>query len=131
VPDEQSAPFWSAAADHVLTVARCEQCAIYSLPPGPVCGHCGSSDPEFRFVPVAGDGVVRSFTVVRQAFLPGFDDEIPFVLVDVELDVQADLRLIGRLVDGVEPSPELGERVELAWEDLTPEVAVPAFRRTS
>jgi len=131
VPDEQSAPFWSAAADHVLTVARCGACATLSLPPGPVCGHCGSIDPEFDFVGVSGAGVVRSFTVVRQAFLPGFDDDLPFVLVDVELDAQTDLRLIGRLVDGVDPSPTLGERVEIAWEDLTPEVTVPAFRRAS
>ena len=32
---------------------------------------------------MSGRGVVRSWTVVRQSFLPGFD--VPFVLVDVEL----------------------------------------------
>ena len=40
---------------------------------------------------------------MRQSFLPGFD--VPFVLVDVELLVQADLRLIGRLVDGPDCAP--------------------------
>ena len=35
---------------------------------------------------------------MRQSFLQGFD--VPFVLVDVELVEQADLRLIGRLLDG-------------------------------
>ena len=37
---------------------------------------------------------------MRQSFLPGFDDDLPFVLVDVELEEQADLRMIGRLLDG-------------------------------
>jgi uncharacterized OB-fold protein len=129
VPDEQSAPFWAAAADHILMVAQCSGCSVLSLPPTATCGHCGSADPAFSFVPVSGTGAVRSWTVVRQAFLPGFDDDLPFLLVDVELDAQADFRLIGRLLDGVEPSPTLGEPVEIAWEDLAPDIAIPAFRR--
>ena len=43
---------------------------------------------------------------MRQSFLPGFD--VPFVLVDVELPAQEDLRLIGRLVDG--PDAALASR---------------------
>lgn len=129
VPDEQSAPFWSAAADHILTLAQCANCAAFSMPPSATCDHCGTTEPEFCFVPVGGSGVVRSWTVVRQAFLQGFEDDLPFVLVDVELDEQPDLRLIGRLLDGPELLPTLGEHVEIAWEDLSPDVSVPAFRR--
>ena len=51
---------------------------------------------------------MRSWTVVRQSFLPGFDDDLPFVLVDVELVEQADLRLIGRLLDGVDVDLHVG-----------------------
>ncbi len=131
VPDEQSAPFWAAAADHVLTLARCAKCSDLTLPPDVVCGRCGTTEPDFTFVPVSGEGVVRSFTVARQALLPGFEEDLPFVLVDVELEAQPGLRLIGRLLDGVDPLPTLGEAVEIAWEDLTPEVSVPAFRRPS
>ncbi|CAO5160599.1 DNA-binding protein [Frankia sp. AiPs1] len=126
VPDEVSATYWEAAARHVLTVARCGTCATYVIPPDQICPACGSSDPGFAFAPVSGRGVVRSWTVVRQAFLPGF--EVPFVLVDVELAVQAGLRTIGRLVDGVDAPLVLGAAVEVAFEDVTPEVSVPAFR---
>ncbi len=45
---------------------------------------------------------------MHQSFLPGFDDLLPFVLVDVELDEQADLRTIGRLLDG--PDAPLRDR---------------------
>jgi len=127
VPDELTAPFWEAAARHELTLARCARCAESTLPPGPVCPHCGSTDPDWEFVPVDGHGVVRSWTVVRQSFLPGLADDIPFVLVDVELAARPDVRLIARLLDGVDAPLELGATVRLAFEDLDDEIALPAF----
>lgn len=127
VPDEVSSPFWSAAAQHVLNVARCAHCSQFSMPPDVVCPHCRTSDPRFEFTPVSGRGTVRSWTVVRQALLPGFEKELPFVLVDVELVEQADLRLIGRLLDGVGAQLNVGDVVVVGFEDLAPGVAVPAF----
>ena len=111
VPDERSAPFWEAAAAHVLTVARCSRCEMFSIPPDIVCSHCHRRDPAFVFEPVSGRGSLRSWTVVRQSFLPGFDDDLPFVLADVELDEQADLRMIGRLLDGPDVALHIGDRV--------------------
>jgi len=125
VPDERSREFWAAAAAHSLVLARCARCAQISHPPDIVCPHCGSTDPAFDFTPVDGSGSVRSWTVMRQSFLPGFD--VPFVLVDVELSAQAGLRLIGRLVDGPDAPLRLGAPVRLAFEDVAPGVAVPAF----
>lgn len=125
VPDEGSGAFWSAAAGHVLVLARCARCAKLSHPPDVVCPHCGSTEPGFEFTPVDGSGSIRSWTVMRQSFLPGFD--VPFVLVDVELAAQPDLRLIGRLVDGPGAPLRLGAPVRLTFEDLTPGIAVPAF----
>jgi uncharacterized OB-fold protein len=126
VPDEQSEPFWNAAAEHVLSLARCSRCGKLSHPPDVVCPHCGSTNPAFAFTPVDGRGKVRSWTVMRQSFLPGFDGG-PFVLVDVELEVQPDLRLIGRLMDGPQAPLEPGLAVGLAFEDVADGVAVPAF----
>lgn len=127
VPDEQSTPFWKAAADHTLVIARCSVCSAFTHPPDVVCPHCHSTDPAFAFTPVSGYGVVRSWTVMHQSFLPGFDD-IPFVLVDIELEEQPDLRIIGRLVDGESPLLTIGAAVRVAFEDLGPGIAIPAFR---
>ena len=122
VPDEMSAPYWDAASRHVLTAARCGQCGVFAMPPDVVCPSCGSTDPSYEFTPVSGEGLVRSWAVVRQSFLPGF--EVPFVLVDVELAEQPDLRLIGRLLDG---EPSLGAAVRVAFEDLADGIALPAW----
>lgn len=127
VPDDQSAPFWDAAAAHRLVLARCSQCGGLSLPPDVVCGNCGSSEPEHTWVPSSGRGTVRSWTVVRKAFVPGFADDLPFVLVDVEVDDQQELRLIGRLLDGADAELTIGDRVAVAFEDVTEGVAVPAW----
>jgi uncharacterized OB-fold protein len=127
VPDERSRPFWEAAARHELTVARCARCRAYTIPPDLTCPHCHSTDPNFVFEPVGGAGRVRSWAVVRQSFLPGFDADLPYLLVDVELAVQAGLRLIGRLLDGPDAPVCLHARVRTAFEDVAPGVCVPAF----
>ena len=56
IPDESSAPFWAAAAEHVLTVARCARCAALTMPPDVVCPNCHSTDPGFTFTPVERSG---------------------------------------------------------------------------
>jgi uncharacterized protein len=125
IPDERSAPFWNAASEHVLSVAQCGVCQKLTHPPDAVCPHCGSTDPGFVFTPVSGRGTVRSWTVVRRSFLAGFD--VPFLLVDVELDEQPELRLIGRLIDGPEAELQIGDTVHAVFEDIAPGVSVPAF----
>ena len=120
VPDERSAPYWEAAAEHVLTVARCSRCADVLHPARHRVPALPQHRPGVRLRAGQRAGVVRSWTVVRQSFLPGFDDDVPFVLVDVELEEQADLRIIGRLLDGPDAALHLGDRV----------VARPRFERS-
>ena len=125
IPDDLSRDFWDAAAAHSLVLARCIRCSKLSHPPDTVCPHCGSNDPAFEFVPVDGSGSIRSWTVMRQSFLPGFD--VPFVLVDIELSAQPEVRLIGRLIDGPSAPLRLDAPVRLTFEDIAPGVSVPAF----
>jgi len=127
VPDEASAPYWEAAARHRLALPRCSRCARLCLPPSSICPSCHSTEPDFSWEELEGRGQVRSWTVIRQSFLPGFADEVPFVLVDVELDVQDELRMIARLLDGPAAPLGVGSRVQLGFEDLPGGAAVPAF----
>jgi uncharacterized protein len=127
VADDRSAPFWEAAARHQLVLARCDRCGQLSHPPDVVCPRCHAPDSSFTFEPVSGAGVIRSWIVVQQSFLPGFDDG-PFRLVDVALDDDPEVRLIGRLLDGPQAGLEMGGRVVGAFEDIADGVALPAFR---
>jgi hypothetical protein len=131
VPDELSAGYWEAAAAGTLALPRCAVCGRYALPPTAVCPNCGSTDPRFRAQPVDGGGTIRSWTVVRDAFLPGYAGDVPYVLVDVELDAQADLRMIGRLVDGPDAALAVGDPVTVTFDQLAEGVAVPSFARVA
>ena len=126
VPDTVSAPFWASCAEHVLSLPRCSRCQAFSFPPDVTCPKCHSPDPDFVFEPVPGGGQLRTWTVVRQSFLRGF--ETPFVLADVELDESTNVRMVARLLDGLGANLAIGARVEVVFEDLAPGVAVPSFR---
>jgi uncharacterized OB-fold protein len=127
VPDDVSAPYWAAAARHALAIACCARCGSLAIPPGQACPQCGSTDPEYTWQEVSGAGTVRSWTIIRQSFLPGFDADLPFLLVDVELAEQPELRMIGRLLDGPQAPVRIGAPVSAAFEDVADGISVPAF----
>jgi len=128
VPDELSEGFWAAAARGRLAIQRCADCGRYTHPPTTVCSGCFTVPPHLAAEDVSGRGRIASWTVVRQAFLPGFRDDVPYVVVVVELDEQPGLKVLGRLVDGVDATFAIGDRVEVTFEEPAPGVAVPAFR---
>ena len=125
VPDALSAPFWEAGARGELALPRCSVCSTATLPADQVCPNCHSTEPDWRFEVVPARGHICSWTVVRQAFLPGV--EVPFTLVDVELAAATEVRLIGRLV-GPDEHVALGEEVVIEFEQVAPEIGIPVFR---
>ena len=127
VPDALSAGYWEATAAGNLAIQRCSHCGHYSHPPTPVCGSCFAVPPSFSFTPVSGGGRIVTWTVLRQAFLPGFAEDAPYTIVVVELDEQPDLTLIGRLVDGPDAAIGLGDRVEVRFDELPTGARIPAF----
>ncbi len=133
-PDEMPYPsasaetsgFWEAAADHRLVVQTCDDCGRTRHPPGPVCPSCRSTRAHWAELP--GTGSVYTYTVVRQAFIPALSDRIPYIVVAVDLDEANGVRLVSNLVDADHSQVEIGMRVEVAWEDMGPDLSVPRFR---
>jgi uncharacterized protein len=126
IPDDQSAGFWSAAAGHVLAIQHCEACGAAAHPPVMVCVHCHDAGRRFRFDPVSGRGRIKTWTVMRQAFLPGFAPDVPYAVAEIELD-DAAVCVIGRLRG---PAPEalaVGAPVSVAFDDVAEGTAVPVF----
>lgn len=127
VPDPLSEGFWSAAAAHVLAIQRCTACGWYAYPPNVMCGNCLAPEPSFHYEPVSGRGRVTTWTVVHQAFLPGFAADVPYVVAEVELEEQEGLRMVAR-VGGARPGDvATGLPVVVAFDDVAAGVAVPHF----
>jgi uncharacterized OB-fold protein len=127
-PDELSEAYWSAAARHALAIQSCVYCEHLQHPPAGVCRRCRNALPRFAFRPVSGKGRLKSWTVMRDSFIPAFRDDVPFVIGLVELVEQADVRLIAKIMDGPLVAYRIGMPVEVVFQDVAEGISIPNFR---
>ena len=122
--DPISLPWWEAAAEHRLVVQRCTACGATRHPPSPVCPKCRSVESEW--LELSGRGAVYSYTAVHRPIAA--EQTLPFVVAVIELEDSDGLRMISNVVD-VDPAElEIGMPVELVWEDMSADLAMPRFR---
>jgi len=97
-----------------------------------MCPDCHTPDPAWT--EVTGDGGVVSWTVLHPPVLPVWSEQLPFVVLLVELD--EGVRMIGQLVDddgkllrtdGTAEGIDFGTRVELRWRQDESGQTLPAW----
>ncbi|HEY7065437.1 MAG TPA: Zn-ribbon domain-containing OB-fold protein [Chloroflexota bacterium] len=126
-PSAVSRPFWEAAKEHRLLYQRCRVCGTRvfyprDICPGPECFGVAT----LEWVESTGKGWVYAHTVSYQPANPAFADDVPYVLAVVELD--EGVRMNTNIVN-VDPNDvKIGMRVEVAWDDVTPEFTLPKFQ---
>ena len=122
--DPMTLPWWEAAAEHRLVVERCSACETTRLPPAPVCPKCRSDRSEWQ--EVSGNGEVYTYTIVHRPIAA--DQALPFVIAVITLDDAGGVRMMSNVV-GVDPDTvKIGMPVEVVWEDMSEDLAVPRFR---
>jgi len=117
--------FWEATKRHELRLQRCDACGRFRYPPAPVCPRCLSESAEWTRV--SGRGTVTTFIVMHKVYFPAFAGDVPYNVVQVELEEGP--RLTANLVDVPNDQIEVGMRVEAVFDDVTPEITLPRFRR--
>jgi uncharacterized OB-fold protein len=122
--DTTTLPWWKAAAEHRLVVQRCSSCEHTRLPPAPVCSECRSTDSDWLEVP--GRGEVYTYTIVHRPIAAG--QELPYVIAVIALEAAGGVRLISNVVDVDPHRVEIGMPVDLVWEDMSADLAIPRFR---
>jgi uncharacterized OB-fold protein len=122
--DAITLPFWEAAAEHRLVVQRCAACRHTRLPPAPVCPKCRSSEADWQEVP--GRGEVYTYTLVHRPIAA--EQTLPFVVAVITLEDSGGVRIISNLVDVEADAVAIGMPVELVWEDMSEDLAIPRFR---
>ncbi len=90
-----AAPFWAAISKGLLQLPKCSVCDAWQWYPDDSGTCCAGG--VLLWTAVAGTGVVHTFTRVRRAFLPGGDDQVPFVVAFVELDGVPGVRLVSNV----------------------------------
>ena len=101
--------------------------ATRNFPPLTGCRDCGSTDVEW--VAVAGRGRVFSYTVVHHPAIPDVRQEVPYSVVVVEFDDAPGVRVISNVLDIDFDEVEVGMELELAWDEPSPGVVLPRFRK--
>ena len=125
ITDDNGA-FWTGGRGGELLIVRCGACGFWVHPPSPRCPKCLSD--AVAPSAVSGRGTVYSYTINRQAWVPGL--EVPFVLAIVELDEQPGLRLMTNLVECLPEEAAIGMPVEVAFVERG-EVFVPVFHKVA
>lgn len=107
--------FWANAAQGILSAQRCQDCGRLQHYPKPVCSECLGAN--IRFEELSGLGTVYSFTTVRRPENPAFESEVPYTVVDVQLD--EGIRFLSRLADEQDaPGLKLGDRLKAVFKPV-------------
>lgn len=108
-------PFWDATARGELAFPRCPGCARWHWYPGPACPCGTATEPQWQ--PVAGTGVIHTFSRVHRAFLPS-GSPVPYVVALVDIDDAPGVRLVTNLVGPGADDPRIGQPVVLSPTEL-------------
>jgi uncharacterized OB-fold protein len=117
--------FYEYCKKHELRFQRCTDCGTWRHVPRDMCAKCGSFN--WAWAQSSGKGKLFSWTTVMQPMLPQFADRVPYSPVVIEMD--EGVRILSELVDVSNEELRLGLPVEVAFDDVTPEVTLPKFRR--
>jgi len=121
--DGDNAVFLAAWKEGVLKVQSCTGCGKAVFYPRPVCPHCWSDRLESRIA--SGRGKVVSFSVIHRPNDPAFNDEVPILLAEVELDEGA--LMLARIIGCDAADVRSGMRVELPAPATGARYPLPVF----
>lgn len=102
--------FWTSGEDGTLRLLHCSRCGLFVHPPSMPCPRCLST--RLQPHPVSGLGVVHTFTVNVQPWVPG---QQPYVIAVVELVEQEGLRLTTNIVGSQLGDVGVGSRVTVLF----------------
>ncbi len=118
-------PFWTAAKAHVLKLPRCSDCGHWVYPIAPMCQHCWSENLAWQAL--SGRGTISSWVVFHRAFDPSFAADIPYLVVEVNLE--EGMRFLSNIVDVSAAEIYAGMPVEAVFDDVTAAITLVKFRQ--
>jgi uncharacterized OB-fold protein len=108
-PDRDSAPYWESLAKGDFTLQHCDKCGALRWPARALCNRCHSF--EYTWQKADGLGHVVSWVRTHQVFAPALREAVPYIVVQVALEAQSDILLIGAWL--ADREPRSNENVEM------------------
>jgi uncharacterized OB-fold protein len=119
-------PFWTAAKERRFVLQNCSDCGAFNFHPKPWCIECGSR--ALVWTEAKPHGTVYSHTVSYSVAMnyPGWAADLPVILCLIDTDDGA--RMYAQVTDCKPEEIHVGMRVEVHFEDISPDAGIPKFR---
>ena len=127
VASDRDAPYWEGARNGMLVLQKCVECELLSSQPRVICPRCHGE--LFEWSKVSGRGDIHSFGIVRQTTASGFEDEVPYVVVHVQIAEEPTCYITSNLIVDEDEFDHLtvGLPVEVTFE-FRGDAALPQFQ---
>jgi uncharacterized protein len=126
VPTAETTHYWQAALDGRLKIQYCPACARHQFYPRRFCTQCLSQD--IQWVQASGKGHIYTYTVCHVAGHLAFAARVPYAIGMIQLD--EGVRMLAGIVGADIDRIAVGARVEVCFERISDELALPMFRLT-
>ena len=124
-PTADTKPFWDALREGRFRLQRCADCGKVRHYPRPVCDACFSMNVAWG--EATGKGVVHSWTITHHAFHPGFKDDLPLMLLTVDLEEGVRMQAQGRGI--ADEELRIGLPVRVGFAAVTEDLTLPVFEK--
>lgn len=124
---DHNRPFWDAAKNSELRMQRCADCGHIRYPILPACTVCLS--PNTEWVRLSGRGEVFAKIVYHRAYNAAFADDLPYNVVMVQLEEGP--RMYSNIVGTPNSEIQVGDPVEVTFDHVAEDAAIPRFRLAS
>ena len=123
-PTIDSQPYWDGLKERRLLLQQCGDCGLVRHYPRPMCASCHSL--QVQWIEASRRGRLYSWTEVHHPFVPGFRDEIPYVMTTVELE--EGVRLQCQMLDANAATLRLDLPVEIVFRVVQDSLVLPFAR---
>jgi uncharacterized OB-fold protein len=135
VADELTRAYWDAAREGKLALQRCQSCKTYNHPPVFLCKGCYDPSAELVVEPVSGKGTLRQWYVCHDTSIEGWEDRVPYAVIGVELDEQANLLMMGNILNyeygELGEGLDFGMRLEVVFDKANDTYSIPQWQPES
>ena len=127
-PTPVSQPFWDGTKERKIMLQWCRVCDQTIWYPREFCPNCLESDEAPTWIEASGKGRIHTFTVIRQAAHPFFNERTPYLFGVVELNEGA--RMYTNFLMPIEDA-QCGLPVEPVFTDLNDEITILQWQPVS
>jgi uncharacterized OB-fold protein len=116
--------FWQGCTEGKLRMQQCDDCNHIRFPISPVCPKCLSKN--FHWQDLSGRGEVFSYVVFYQLYNKAFEKDVPYNVALVQLEEGP--RMYSNVVGVDNDAVKVGDKLEVVFDAVTPEVTLPRFK---